>query len=496
MQKKIRRIIFVLATLIFIGAALFLISYSWGYRWDKEKFNFVSTGGLYLRVNNTKPEIYLNGKQLKKATPGLLSSGIFLSDLLPNEYLVQVKKDNYFSWSKKVVVQPKMVTTFSWITLLPKNPLITNIYPPSKLTANSETSTVLNIQEEIIDILPLPNNKEIIIQTKETATTTRAILSILNINNQNKTEIYQKKLAKNEELDLVSVLKIFDDDANDVLFSLTTNKVTNFYLWQRINPEEIRNISQIIISQFNLKNPITKIDFYPNLENKYIILTRGNLMTVDLNKNETKQIFSDVKDFVRKDYTLFWIDNKNAVYSYNLILNSLTPLGILELPKNAVIKKMEISPKNSYFALLFDDDSFYLFKAGEEVKKKEGIKLFAFSFDDKKLAYLNNNGELKVYYLSDVNGDVIYKKDEEIVITKGVFGVDNLVWFFDLMHLIYQKDKNIYFAEIDPRDKINIFEESFDFNNFILTSNKNGTIWAWRPDLLQKIDLVYENLNK
>jgi hypothetical protein len=101
MQKKIRRIIFVLATLIFIGAALFLISYSWGYRWDKEKFNFVSTGGLYLRVNNTKPEIYLNGKQLKKATPGLLSSGIFLSDLLPNEYLVQVKKDNYFSGVKK-----------------------------------------------------------------------------------------------------------------------------------------------------------------------------------------------------------------------------------------------------------------------------------------------------------------------------------------------------------------------------------------------------------
>jgi len=184
------------------------------------------------------------------------------------------------------------------------------------------------------------------------------------------------------------------------------------------------------------------------------------------------------------------------VFSYNLILNSLTPLGILDLPKNAVIKKMEISPKNSYFALLFDNDSFYLFKAGEEVKKKEGIKLFAFSFDDKKLTYLNNNGELKVYYLSDVNGDVISKKDEEIVITKEVFGVDNLVWFFDLMHLIYQKDKNIYFAEIDPRDKINIFEESFDFNNFILTSNKNGTIWAWRPDLLQKIDLVYENLNK
>jgi len=36
MQKKIRRIIFVLATLIFIGAALFLISYSWGYRAKKE----------------------------------------------------------------------------------------------------------------------------------------------------------------------------------------------------------------------------------------------------------------------------------------------------------------------------------------------------------------------------------------------------------------------------------------------------------------------------
>ena len=496
MQKNIRRLIFVLLSFIFILAALFLVFYSWGYRWDKEKFRFVSTGGLYLRISNTKPKIYLNEKYLKKATTGLLSSGIFLSDLLPDDYLVQVKKENYFTWSKKVEVQPKMVTTFSSIILLPENPLITDIYLPNKLTSNNETSTASNIKEEIIDVLPLPNNKEIVIQTKEISTTTKAFLNILNINNQNKIEIYEKKLAKNENLNLIPTLKFLDEDANSIIFSLTVNEATNFYLWQRVNPEEIQNISQVIINQFKLKNPIKKIDFYPNLENKYLILTGENLMIVDLNKKETKKIFSDVKNFVRKDYALFWVDNKNAVYSYNLILNSLTPLGVLDLPKNAVIKKMEISPKSDYFALLFDDNSFYLFKAGEEAKKMEGIKLFAFSFDDKKLAYSNDKGELKIYYLSDVNRDMIYKKGEEILIDEGVFGLENLNWFADLMHLIYQKDKNIYFAEVDNRDKINIFKESFDFNNFILTNNKSGSIWAWRTDLLQKIDLIYENLNK
>ena len=48
--------------------------------------------------------------------------------------------------------------------------------------------------------------------------------------------------------------------------------------------------------------------------------------------------------------------------------------------------------------------------------------------------------------------------------------------------------------EIDNRDQINIFEENFNFDNFLLTTNKNGTIWGISPDFIQKIDLIYENI--
>jgi len=287
MHKNIRRRIFILASCIFVLAALLLVLYSFGYRWDKEKFQPVLTGGLYLRINTVKPQIYLDGKFLSKATPGLLSSGIFLPNLLPDTYQLEIKKDNYFEWEKKVDIKSQQVTSFSSIVLLPKNPLVTDIY---KITVDNATNTKTKFQEEIVDFLPLANGKEIIMQTKEVSTSTNAVLKIYNFIDGSSVEIYRQKLAKNESLNLIPRLKINDDEANEVIFDLTKNNIQTFYLWQRIEPERIQNLSQQITTTFKLKNPIHKIEFYPNIEGKYIILSGKDLMVVDFTKNETKKL--------------------------------------------------------------------------------------------------------------------------------------------------------------------------------------------------------------
>ncbi|HON22037.1 MAG TPA: hypothetical protein PLX48_02680 [Candidatus Paceibacterota bacterium] len=491
MQRKTRRIVFIIAAIVFIIAALSLVLYSFGYRWDKEKFQPVLTGGLYFRVNTVKPQIYLNGKFLPKATPGLLSSGIFLPNLLPDIYQVEIKKDNYFEWEKKVEVESQKVTSFSFIVLLPKNPMVNNIY---QVTEAEATTTKLKTSEEIIDFLPLANNKEIIIQTKEKATSTDAVLKISNFINGSNVEIYRQKLAKNESLNLIPHLKISDGDANEIIFDLTKGSTTTFYLWQRIQPEKLQNLSQLITTTFKLKNPIQKIEFYPNINGKYLILSGKDLMAVDFNKNETKKITTGIRDFQMKDYSIFWIDDNNAVFSYNLILDSSNPLSILDLPPKFNINQMTIAPNVQCFALLLDDGTLYLFRLGQPFEKINDVVKFVFAPDSKKIAYLTKEGEVRVRYLTDVTGDVINKKGDEVLIRKGISLDADVEWYADTQHLILADGKVIYFAEIDNRDQINTYIEEFDFNHYLLTNNKNGTIWGIRPDLIQKIDLGYEKI--
>lgn len=483
MQKKIKRLMFVIAFFLFLVIAAIFVVYSWGYRWDQKEWKFVKTGGLYLRVYNNKPQIYLNNQHLKKATPGLLSSGIFLSNLIPDNYLLTIKKPNYFSWEKEVVIKPQMVTTFSSIVLLPQNPLSKDIY------LTSATST-----RKIIDILPLRNNKEIIIQAIEEATSTNVVLFAYNFNNQTQVEIYRKKIERGEYFNLIPNLKIADNDANQILFAITANKTTNFYLWEKLNPDNIRNISQIIISQFKFKNPLKKIDFYPNAENKYIVLTGTDLVIVDLNKNETKRIFLDVKDFIRKDYVMMVVNNQGAVFSYNLILNTSSPLGIIESIKEENINNMEISPKNNYFCIKLDNGDLYLLKSGEETMIFKEIISFIFSNDEKKLAYINKNNELRVKYLVDFSGDFLQKKGDDVLIQKLNKSTSKLIWHSDLSHLIYQVDNKIYFIEIDTRGKINFFDFDFNENHFYLEGGKNCTIFSWNEKLIKKTDLLYEQL--
>ena len=491
MHKNIRRRIFILASCIFVLAALLLVLYSFGYRWDKEKFQPVLTGGLYLRVNTVKPQIYLDGKFLSKATPGLLSSGIFLPNLLPDTYQLEIKKDNYFEWEKKVDIKSQQVTSFSSIVLLPKTPLVTDIY---KITVDNATNTKTKFQEEIVDFLPLANGKEIIMQTKEVSTSTNAVLKIYNFIDGSSVEIYRQKLAKNESLNLIPRLKINDDEANEVIFDLTKNNIQTFYLWQRIEPERIQNLSQQITTTFKLKNPIHKIEFYPNIEGKYIVLSGKDLMVVDFTKNETKKIISDIVDFQSKDYVLFWLEQSGAIFSYNLILGFSTPLGIIELPDKFSVTRMEIALNSQCFALLLDNNEWYFFRAGQSMEKINDVVKFVFAPDSKKVIYLTKTGDVRMRFLSDIAGDVIRKKGDEVLIRANVSSSADLGWYADSQHLIVADGKIIYFSEIDDRDQINTFIQEFEFDHYLLTNNKSGTVWGMRPDLIQKIDLVYQKI--
>jgi hypothetical protein len=108
-----------------------MILYYQGYRFDFEKKSLTQTGGLFLKVIPKQAEIYLTpldsksltgqaGKLVKK-TDFFFGSAL-IENLLPKKYLVEVKKNGYFSWKKDLEIKEREVTEAKNIVLFPKNP--------------------------------------------------------------------------------------------------------------------------------------------------------------------------------------------------------------------------------------------------------------------------------------------------------------------------------------------------------------------------------------
>jgi hypothetical protein len=100
------RVIFFLITLIVVGSVgLFVSYYARGYRLNLKTFKFQPNGILVLKSEPDGASVYING-DLKTATNASIS-------LSPGTYDVEVRKDGYFSWYKRLVIEKEIVTQAS-----------------------------------------------------------------------------------------------------------------------------------------------------------------------------------------------------------------------------------------------------------------------------------------------------------------------------------------------------------------------------------------------
>jgi len=97
------RIIFFLITLIVVGTVgLFATYYARGYRFDLKTFKFQPNGILVLKSEPDGASVYIDS-ELKTATNASIS-------LPPGTYDVEVRKDGYFSWYKRLTIEKEIVT--------------------------------------------------------------------------------------------------------------------------------------------------------------------------------------------------------------------------------------------------------------------------------------------------------------------------------------------------------------------------------------------------
>ncbi len=115
---KIRVFLVALTLLVVGGAAIIASYYARGYKFDFTKLQFQPNGILVLKSDPVGAEIYING-DLKNATDTTLS-------LAPGTYDVTIKKDAYFSWNKRLVIEKEIVTQ-AQVSLFRSAPSLTAI---------------------------------------------------------------------------------------------------------------------------------------------------------------------------------------------------------------------------------------------------------------------------------------------------------------------------------------------------------------------------------
>lgn len=455
--------------------------YSFGYRINWQTLEIRQTGGLYLKTSPKITDIFLDAKKTDQKG-GLLSSGIFVQNLFPRSYQLEISKDGYFPWMKQVKIAPTLVDSFTHIILLPRSPLKETVY--------SATSTE-EITEEITDFLSLGSQKETILEIREkNKLGWFGVLEIFNKENATTTEIFRKKINRDENPDLLRGLVTDGPDANQIIFSNydRVSSQTVFYLWSRLAPEEPINFTQIV-AKYNLTK-VKKIIFHPFEDNKFIVETAKKIAILDLNRNELSYLSAENPlDFAVSGGNLFWIDKDGGVYSYNFILKSTSPWAIIEDEK-LQLKDWLVSVNSHNVAVLLAVGKLILVQAGQPPKiLSKAAQNFAFSFDNKKLVYSDASGQVKIYFLEDLTQDITKKSGDEVVLADASgSSVSQLIWHKDSCHLIVKSGEEIVFSEIDDRDRLNVFKYQFGPGHYFLEGD--GVIFRATASFLEKINLA------
>jgi len=485
MTLRTRRIIFYTFTLLFIIVGLGVVFYSQGWRINIQnckikslprsedllllrglkdcRVAFQKTGAIFIETQPKGVVIKIDEETFKDKS-GLIQSGTLISNLLPKTYRLKVEKSGYLPWVKNALVKSSLVTEFPKIVLIPEK-----IEKKLVILPKTINNFWLNSQQKIVF-----KNKENLYFYPSLAETEEKIL------------IQPNKLKGDEFIS-------WSEDNNKIIVRDSKNQT--YYLYEINNLSKTFNIN----ATFNnfKKASIEEVAFYPLESNRLIIRDKNDFLYIlDTNRFQLENITKEpVLNWKIKSPNLYYIkktrntrgsdqrvirgslaDQRESVYilvSFNLITK--TNNFNVELPSQLINQEiLEINASGNKIALLTKNGSLYLFNQITQNFNQiaHSAEKFIFSPDNKKIAFLDKDGKLNIYFLEDYQRGIQKKAGEVIGLNlyEGL-AVKNIFWYKDSHHLFVDyldSDgiKKVDFVEIDDRPPINkytLFEGVSDF---------------------------------
>lgn len=437
MTLKTRRFLFYGLFIVFILAGSGAVLYSSGWRFNPANFHFRKTGAIYIETEPKDAVIKINNIYFKNLS-GLIKKGTLISNLPPQPYKIELKKEGYLPYYKNLQVEPSLV---------------------------SELIDVILIHREIKKE-PLDNSKKI----------------------------------KGDEFIAIS------KDGGKIALKESESGI--YYLYDLNNLSTAFNVNAAFDNaSAKEKTDIINIAFHPFESDKIVIETKKGLKILDTNRlilniaiNERPTVWT-----VGNSNIYYLTKTKNyTIYSYNLILKTKTAISqkSLALENGSEIKKIGVDDSDNKIAILDNFDDIYVFNPSNQelLKIAHSAKYFSFSPDSKKIAFLDKDGLIGVYFLDDwrkgINkkaGDVIRLDLKNPVAEQVRYGasksdIKNIIWQENSAHLFVDYGNRLDFIEIDDRLPLNqytIIDQPLPF----LYDLKNNLIYFIQNNSLWKIEL-------
>lgn len=425
MTLKQRRVYFLIFFLIFIIAVPILAFYSLGYRIDADKFALVKTGGVFINADPRGVDIYVDGELEKKTSTMPFAQGKLVSGLLPGKHLVEVKKQNYSDWQKKLEVTSNLVTEAR------------NIFLP-KAGAKPEM-----ISENVKDFVFSSSHALIAYAIKNE-------IKLADASSKEKAPA-SFKFSDGENIKKMS----FSPDEKLILAETELKNKNKFYVID-ISSSEIKEILKNSLEKY------VKIAWHPNDLSKLLALTNKNILySLNINvQNEQILMAKDTGNFaVFGDLIIYSTTLPTVLYEKNTksdatIQLTKTPIENFSLSSEIFRSKGgEIVILNNKKELLL-----YNYETQEFTPLANNISYAIFSPDGKKLLFRNQN-EIYIYYLRDMRIQPYKNAGETELITRFSKPVKNSEWFeYNNEYIMLGAENKIKLIELDNRDKRNVYD--------------------------------------
>ena len=456
MKKRTRTTLFLFCLFLFFLIAPLIILYSQGYRIDLESKKIIRTGGFYFKVWPEGAQIFLDGK-LKKKT-NFLSNNVYIDNLLPKEYKVEIKKEGFCTWQKNLEIKENLVSEFNNIILIPEN------------------TKYENLAQNIESFFFSPDGKKIVLKENDA---TGWNLKIIELDKNLKSNLFSGfPSIEIEFLDLK-----FSQDSKRILLSTKEKEKVDYWILELQSPIQEKTPADLISLNF-LGIKANDISFNPGDPQRIFftkeLLEENDLFEADFIKKEVglKPIIKNLVTYELSEGNIFWI-SKNGFLSKTNFTGEIEerlnfePFPIKEGKKYQIFIRLP-------FIFLKEDGTLYILNPESRVSEKLSDSSIGekFSPDWRKMVYFNNY-EIWVLFLEKNEDQPKRELLERQFLTRSSEKIDQVLWL-DSNYVVFNIGKKVKISEIDNRDKINfcdfsefkspeIFFNQFDKKLYILS---------------------------
>jgi hypothetical protein len=431
------RLVIFLATLAFIlGGTYLMVRYAQGYRPTKAG-TIKGTGLLSANSFPTAAEVYINGK-LTTATDNTLN-------LDPGEYGIEIKKDGYHTWSKKIQITAELVTATN-AQLFPTSPSL------EPLTYTGAMSPI-----------PAPDGTKLAFTVASASAAAKNGLYVQDLSSSpislNKTA---RQIARTESsYDYTTSTYTWSPNGSEILVSFTSGA---HVILDSTRFNDLADLKDVTV---RLPQILSEWELEIAREERVQLLNLPEFMAQVATESATNLYFSP--------------DNKKLLYQATKDIE--IPTGLIEaLPSNSTqAESRAIKPGAWYVYDLKEDKNFIVAEgtlpspspsATPKTKKAVKVEPISPTFVPEKIMLLDNfETPIPAELVSSPSGfrklQTGVSTLESITLFNAQYSpifVGSIQWYPDSSHLIITTDNSIDITEYDGTNRHSVYGGPMDKN--------------------------------